>query len=298
MLEFTKALYELFVIQGISLSKSLFIMKSKPKQNAVSRAAGMLYFSLETGSLFSNALKACTEISFDDAYISFVNIAEKNGDLKNALLYLKQKLERDEECRKKIFGASIYPFFVVLLSVSASVFIGVFTNTADFSLLLKYIFVLLGICSLLYFLIVRLLEDNKLFEAFTAVDFLLQNGIELSESVGYAIQIAGPSSKIGKLFENARLKLSYGMDLQTSFCSENGTRFNTKLKEAFYYADAGGTKNDLFGRIASYLASEKEKSRIVCLSLVEPLFIIVTGGFLLVLLSTFFMPLINDIGWI
>ena len=95
MLEFTKALYELFVIEGIPLSMSLLIMKKKPKVNSVSKAAAFLYGALEDGSLFSNALKSCTVINFDDAYVSFVSVAEKNGDLKTALTYLKQKLETE-----------------------------------------------------------------------------------------------------------------------------------------------------------------------------------------------------------
>ncbi len=81
------------------------------------------------------------------------------------------------------------------------------------------------------------------------------------------------------------------MDLQNAFCVRN----NAELKEAFYYADAGAGKDDLFARIAAYLKSEKEKKRTVCLSLIEPLFIVVTGAFLLLLLMTFFMPLINNI---
>ena len=149
-------------------------------------------------------------------------------------------------------------------------------------------------------MIVKILGENSLFEAFTAVDFLLQNGIELSEAVACAVQIAGPSSRVGRLFENARIKLSYGMDLQNAFgtVEGGGSLFYSRLRDAFYYADAGGSKNDLFGRIAAYLASEKEKSRMLCLSLIEPLFIVITGGFILVLLMTFFMPLINNTGWI
>ena len=118
--------------------------------------------------------------------------------------------------------------------------------------------------------------------------------------MGCAVRIAGPSSRTGKLFENARIKLSYGMDLQTAFqCTgKRGGLYSSKLKEAFYYADNGGSKDDLFGRIAAFLKAEKEKSRSVCFSLIEPLFIVVTGLFILTLLMTFFMPLINEAGWI
>lgn len=295
MLEFTKTLYELFVLQKISLSESLMIMSSKPKADAVSKTAACIYKALETGSTFSNALKTCSPLSFDEVYISFICIAEKNGDLKSALSYLKQKLERQKNCRKKIAEASVYPAFVVLLAVTASVFIGVYTKTADYFLLFEYVSVLLVVCLLMYFLIVKLFGDNCLFEAFSAVGFLVKSGIELTEAVGCAIQIAGPSTKNGRLFENARINLSYGMDLQTAFnCCDK----NSRLYEAFYYADIAGSKNDLFEKIASNLDAEKERMRTVCFSLIEPLFIVVTGIFILAILMTFFMPLINEIGFI
>ncbi len=303
MREFTVALYELFVRQNLGLSQSLLIMSRKPRRDSVSRAAGTIYSALEKGNLFSNALKVCGAVSFDDTYISFIRLAEKNGDLKSAIIYLKEKLRREADDKKRLIGVSVYPVFVILLSIAASVFIGIYTKSADFGLLLKYVAVLFMVSALLFFLIVKMLGSSRLCEAFIAVDFLLKNGIELSEAVGCAVQVAGPSSKIGRLFENARLRLSYGMDLQSAFC--DGKSFcsfigfqHSKISEAFYYADLAGSREDMFGRISSYLESEKEKSRTLCLSLVEPLFIVITGGFLLVILMTFFMPLINDVSWI
>ena len=296
MLEFTKMLYELFVVQGINLSKSLLIMSSKPRKNAVSRTAGYIYSALENGSYFSNALKSCSEINFDDVYVSFISIAEKNGDLKTALSYLKEKIEREKECRKKIAEASVYPFFVIILAVTASIFIGLYTSTADLWLLAKYVSALIFISIFMYLAVIKILSENTLYEAFSAVDFLVTHGVELSEAVGCAVQIAGPSTKTGKLFENARVNLSYGMDLQRAFSCRN--KVGAHLSEAFYYADLGGSKNDLFGKIAAYLKLEKDKKRMICFSLMEPVFIVITGLFILSIMITFFMPLINEIGFI
>lgn len=298
MLEFTKALYELFVKQGLGLSQSVLVMSKKPKKDCVSRAALAIYSALEKGSYFSNALRTCGFITFDNVYISFIQLAEKNGDLKSAVLYLKEKLEREAADKKRLYGAAVYPGFVILLSIGACIFIGLYTKTADFNLLLKYILGLLLVCTGVFFMIVKMLGNDRLSEAFLAVDFLLRNGIELSEAVGCAVQVAGPSCKIGNLFENARIKLSYGMDLVTAFsCSSQkpGGLYYSKLREAFYFADVGGSKDDLFGRIAAFLVSEKDRRRTLCMSLIEPVFITITGIFLLMLLITFFMPLIYDI---
>ena len=151
MLEFTRVLYELFIKQSHTLTQSLLIMKAKPKPDRVSRTAEAIYTSLENGSLFSNALKICNVISFDEVYISFISIAERNGDLKTTLTYLTQKLEREAECKKKMLEAMIYPVFVVFISIAATVFIGLYTDTANFQLLVKYVLLLLSICVFLIF---------------------------------------------------------------------------------------------------------------------------------------------------
>ena len=84
------------------------------------------------------------------------------------------------------------------------------------------------------------------------------------------------------------------MDLQTAFDCKDNRQFS----EIFYYADTGGSQLDLFSRIAAALSAKNERRRTICLSLVEPVFIVITGGFILMILMTFFMPLINDISWI
>lgn len=289
---FTEVLFELFVKQNIALSDSLLIMSNKPKKDKVSQAAKSLYSALENGSLFSNALKSCREICFDETYISFVLLSERTGDLRTVFTYLKQKLERDSENKRKLAGASIYPTLVFLVSIAACIFIGVYTKTADFVLLGKYIWFLLCVCGGAYYLIFKMVGESRLAEAFTAVDFLVQSGVELSAAVECAVSVAGPSGKIGRLFEEAKLKLSYGMELREAFNCKGA------LKEAFYYADIGKSQTDLFARIAAYLNCQKEKRRTMCLVLIEPLFILITGGFIMMLLMTFFMPFINDLSWV
>lgn len=297
MREFTNALYDLFVKQGLGLSQCLMIMSKKPGKDCVSRAAENIYSALENGSLFSNALRLCPFIKFSEVYISFILLAEKNGDLKSTVTYLYKKLKRDFESRKKLLEASVYPVFIILISIASCLSVGIYIGNIDFKLLLKDTFIFVFCSILVYLVIIKMIGDNRLSEAFTAVDFLIKNGIELSEAVGCAVQISGSSSKTGKLFESAKLKLSYGMDLNSAFhCGD--VRISGRLLEALYYAETGGSQSDLFERMAAYLESKQEAKRTLCFSLIEPLFIMITGAFLLVLLMTFFMPFINDISWI
>ena len=298
MAEFTSVLYDLFVRQGLELAACLLIMSRRnvklPGQyrnmsgkRKITGAAQYLYESLENGNLFSNSLKTCRFISFDEVYISFIRLAEKSGDLKSAVTYLHEKLERCKKNRQKIFMVSLYPFFVVCASVAACVLVGVMTNTEKWGFLLRQVFILIFVCAAIYVLILYLLGDSKLTEAFVAVDFLVKKGIDVAAAVECAVQITGPSTLTGRKFEEARRKLEYGMNLQSAFCCSG------KIGEAFYYADVAGNQNDIFSRVAFYLREENEHRRTVCMALVEPLFILITGVFLLSLLMEYFMPFIN-----
>ncbi len=298
MKEFTDALFELFVKQNIELAASLLIMSKGRKKGGFSvtggkrelRAAAYIYECLENGNLFSNSLKTCPVISFDAVYIAFVRLAEKNGDLRAAITYLHEKLERNQKNQRKIFMISVYPVFVVITSIVACIFIGLVIGSENWLNLINYVFVLILICAFLYFCIFMLIGDSKLSEAFMAVDFLVKKGIDVAAAVECAVQIAGPSSTTGRKFEDAKKKLEYGMNLQTAFSCRG------KIGEAFYYADVAGNQNDIFSRVALYLNEENEKRRSVCMALVEPVFILVVGIFLMSLLMEFFMPYLNGFG--
>ena len=288
MRKFTNTLFDLYVKQKIGLVESLLIMKNKPGSDRVGAAAAYVYEALKDGGLFSNALKSCPYIRFDDVYISFILLAEQNGDLRSAFSYLKEKIERDYENRQKIITASLYPAFVILVSVAASVFIVFYTNNGNWGSLLKYILLLIIFCTFIYILLFKILEGSRLSEAFIAVDFLVQNGFEVSAAVGCAGKISGPSSQIGKTFDNARLKLSYGMDLQTAFDFDK----HSKIGEAFYYADVAGNQENIFGCVAKYLNEQSSRRREKCLLFIEPVFLLVAGVFLLQVLLTYFYPVI------
>ena len=302
MAEFTSVLFDLFVKQGIELAACLLIMSRSSNRapghiagrrfgnRKVALAAHYLYEALENGNLFSNSLKTCRYISFDEVYVSFITLAEKNGDLKAAITYLHEKLERNKTNRRKIFMVSLYPFFVVCAAIAACILVGVMTNTQNWNLLIHHVFALMFVCAAVYLLILHMLGDNKLTEAFVAVDFLVKKGIDVAAAVECAVQIAGPSTTTGRKFEEAKRRLEYGMNLQSAFCCGG------KIGEAFYYADVAGNQNDIFSRVAFYLREENERRRSVCLAFVEPVFILIVGVFLLSLLMEYFMPFINGFG--
>ncbi len=293
--KFTKELAEIFVKQNISITDALCLMMKKSTRgggfltgNKVKKTAEYLFNELESGNFLSNAFKSCPFILFDDVFVSFIAIAEKNGDLKSALEFLNKKYERRYLNKSKLLEISFYPFFVIILAIIFSCFLFKFSNQGNPRELVHYVFLLILICCGVFWGIFRIISEDKLYEAFLSIDFLVKAKVDISSAVKNAACIVGESSRLGKSFLEAGEKLEFGMSLEKSFS------FADKYQEAFYYADYLGDEGDIFGNLAVWINSKSEKRRRICLNLVEPLFIAITGGFLLLLIMNFFMPYMNN----
>lgn len=296
--KFTKELCDLFVGKNVGLSESLEIMKFKPEKklffgdgNIIQMAADYIYMGLAEGKLLSNALKSCPYINFPQVYISFILLAERTGDLRKTISFLNEKCKREKENRNKLVTAFIYPGFVILLAFCACIFL---CNYAGFNLnqMFNYFLILILVCIVLILIIKKVLSENKIYEAFLAAGFLIDSGASVLSAVECSINIVGPDSKCGKVFLDVKEKLEYGMDLFNAF------RPYKEFEEAFYFADKAGSKADVFEKIAIWMKENNDRKRNFCLILIEPLFIAVTGAFLLLLVMKFFLPYMNDFSWI
>ena len=305
---FTELLEELVCRKACDLQNALFLLSKNKKNKAVALAAQNLNDSLKAGSTFSLALKNCRFIEFDSLYISFVSFAERCGGLENTLLFLKNKCIREEENSSRVLEASIYPIFVVIISMVAAagllLYSNTFLNLQDFGLAPTselYSSFYLGFCFLIlfcigaFFLLRKMLGTNKLYEAFLAAGFLIKGGESLSNAVKDAVNILGYDSKEGQLFAQAGKKLSYGVGLKNAFELDSwNSSLRDELEEAFFYAENSGGENVVFEKIALWLNSKDEKRRAICFKLLEPVFICGTGVFLLVFLMNLVLPLFTQ----
>lgn len=296
--KFTSELYDLYVNSNLGLIESLKIMNKKPgKKNLrkskglIQETAGFLLLNLEKGNLLSNAMKACTYITFDDLYISFISMAEKTGKLKEAIIYLKEKCNRDKTNREKLISVFLYPVVVLIFAFIICIFICTYFDQENKMMILKAFFWFFIFCVGILILIKKNLGESKLYEAFLAIGFLVDSGMSISLAVECGSRILGVNSKLGKQFLIAKKRLEYGMDLQNAFC------MNDAFNEAFYYADSAGNKSKVFSNIAIWMSNKYEKKRKLILSLIEPLFIVFTGVFLIILTIKFFMPFMTDFSW-
>ncbi len=80
---------------------------------------------VEEGDPFSGALKKHRDI-FSDFYIGAIESGEASGSLAKSLQYLEDHIERNDQFKKKLIGAMVYPFFIIFVFSFVLTFLLVF----------------------------------------------------------------------------------------------------------------------------------------------------------------------------
>lgn len=322
--EFTEILNELVVKQGISLTESLEIMSRNrgcnhsdlwgcvsgisKKQSVVQKAALEILGKLKNGMSFSMALKTCNSISFDEIYVAFVAFSEKSGKFEETCKFLLDRCERLSDGFFQIVEACAYPLFVIGLAVIGSIILLVNGKSiiADFGFgndmsacVYESVFralVFLAIYFIVTFFVLKnVLGDNRMFESFLAADFLIKSGVNMSEALGSCVSVAGIDSFLGKQFIEVKNHLEKGEGLRTSFEPLMKMKNGWKLESILFLADYADSGSEVFGKLAECIRIEDEKKRKICLMFIEPLFILGTGIFLLILISGIYLPMMQFI---
>lgn len=97
---------------GLTLINSLTIIQEEAKP-ALRKLLSLIIRKIEGGSSFHQALRAYPDI-FSNSYISLVKSGESAGKLDKILAELADSLEKQEAFKRKVKGALIYPFIVLV----------------------------------------------------------------------------------------------------------------------------------------------------------------------------------------
>lgn len=312
---FTESLDEL-ISENFTLYQSLrIISESKLSNTKVRKTALYLANEIEDGSLFSNALKSCPFIDFDKTYVSFTSFSEKTGNLKNIIRFLKDRCARQDENISTFKSALVYPMFVICLTIFLFVMFifssgnfwgseGIF-GISKFEAVKKigFSFFITGIVSVMLVLFFKkMIGENKIYEAFLSGGFLVKEGINMSVAVGMAAMVSGVDTKLGEVFEKARERIEFGMDIRTAFCGENQSKsfwkrkLGEEIERSLLFAEKTGNKNEVLLKIASYIKKGDDRNRKIYLLMVEPSFIVLLGVFLLNIVIQIFLPVFSNFG--
>lgn len=105
---------------GLTLTQSLRLLIRQQPANRYRAVLESLLVDLQEGFSFSSSLAKFPDV-FDTVFVSVIRAGEATGKLEVVLKQLAENLENDVRVRNKIIGAMVYPAFVVLAMIGASI---------------------------------------------------------------------------------------------------------------------------------------------------------------------------------
>lgn len=112
---FTRQL-SLMLTSGLTLVKSLEILKSQATNEAMGEIIDGVVTDIEEGSSFSKSIAKYQDI-FSPVYVSLVRASEASGLLDKSLTRLADNLEKQQKLRSTIKAAFTYPVIIVILMI-------------------------------------------------------------------------------------------------------------------------------------------------------------------------------------
>ncbi len=101
---------------GIPLTRALFTLSAQVVNRSLGSALGDIARSVESGTSFSEALKAHPAI-FSELYVNMISAGEAGGTLEITLNRLSHQFQKEKELRDSIKSASFYPLVVFVFAI-------------------------------------------------------------------------------------------------------------------------------------------------------------------------------------
>jgi type IV pilus assembly protein PilC len=120
------------ISSGLSLLRALYILEDQTDSTKLKKVIGSVRQDVEAGLAFSQALAKHPKI-FNDLFVSMVKAGETGGNLEEVLERVATQLEKDDNLRRTVRAAMVYPcliasFAVVVLIGMVTFLVPIFAN--------------------------------------------------------------------------------------------------------------------------------------------------------------------------
>lgn len=295
---FTQALSEL-MDSGLSLFQSCSVLcHLNQKDKMVRLAAESVQRKLIQGLSVSDAFLQSEVLSVPRWYGGVLCVCERSGSLHKAFSFLCELEKLLSESRERIYGALLYPVFVVLLAFFGSVFLIVhapdFFPVSDsqfysdsFRAMFFALLVFVPSVMLLCFFVSSSFSVDELYLACTVIEFLLSEHMSLSESLEQAVFVCRSGSRLQNLLCNSLQLLKEGYSVESAL-----ELLHPSVGMYLHISEQTGNVCNAFSHLKKTVTLAKKRRQTLCLSLLEPGLILITGIYIAILLKQIFLPLL------
>jgi general secretion pathway protein F len=293
-----------------NLTDAVSVLCGGETGGAVQETAAKLMSVLKKGGGFSEGLAYASgrNFAFPDMYRGIIQSSEQTGNIEAAVSHVVGDLERKIKARETITVAMMYPAVVAVIALGGTVVLitrgipffsesgilsGVFLAQALRSVLFAGTFLLVSGVLLTMACYRLFVMDSYEFRIFYELHFLLAGGIPLSGAVTQCIMSIG-ENKWGRALVYVKKEIISGGRIAGAF--EKTGVFPGYITGWLNIGDKNGEVTTVCGRIAGYYRKRDEGRRDIVLRCMEPVFIVLTGIYLLILVQGIILPILTRAG--
>jgi len=115
----------ILIKSGVPLFTSLQMLKNQNKSKVMRKIISQVISDLENGQYLATALKKFRKI-FGDLTINIIAVGEISGSLSDNLDHLVLTLKKQQDLKRKVISASVYPIFIIVATLGIMIMLTVF----------------------------------------------------------------------------------------------------------------------------------------------------------------------------
>ena len=300
---FSVSLLELLESE-IPLKNSLEVLSAENSINMnVKKMSAEILEKLSEGFSFSSALNL-SSFSIKERYLTLISASESGGSLIQALKFIKEIFTQKKELEERIKSVSLYPSLVVSIALAATFVLLHFRNEFLVSVpenelypgVFTAIAVLFAGIGAVALYIKKVMGENVLYSVFFALSFLSEAGFDFSNCLDIAIMYSVQDKEINRALLNVKTKIQEGEGLGEAF--SHFKIFPKEIVARLSLAEIHGNIDKVTKGIAKSIEKKDVAKRNQCMQLIEPLLILCTGLYILILVETIVLPFLTSFGGI
>ncbi len=325
----------LMMESGLTLKDSLFMSRKTLSKGKTTRFVSSVSMNLDKGASFHSALsESCSNLP--PLYLGLIKIGERIGSLKEVMGQLKHYMQEQKRFRDMLFSSLIYPVFVLLIVIIATILAAIFvvpgiqeilqqlgSSSSELdSMIIKieqFRFMTLTMIPVLMVICFSTIILRRISEPFSVVldkmiihipliktyikDQAVYNvmySLELLTSSGIPVNEA--LDETVNVVKNKEIKSAL---LDTKKAILKGEKLSIAFQSSIFplrvsqwisYGESSGNVEQIFGQLKEYYQGIIEKRLKLFMTMIEPVMIIIIGIIILLFVINIVLPIITLYG--
>ncbi|MCS6838962.1 MAG: type II secretion system F family protein [Bdellovibrionaceae bacterium] len=324
--------FSTLISAGIPILDSLKILGEGKKNPTLKEVLSKVQASIQQGKKLGDALGAHGNI-FDRLYVNMVKAGEEAGILDGILQRLSVYLEKAEKIKKQIKSAMVYPVSIIVLALIVITGILIFivpkfqelykgkkelpaltqmvVDMSHFIIEKWYLVIafILGV-PFIFFQWYRSAEGRELVERFLirapvlgevvqkaaiarmtrTLSTLLSAGVPVIDALEIAAKTAG-NVVIEETLLRCKESVIQGKSIGLPLSKEK--MIPDMVAQMVTIGEASGTLDTMLGKVADFYEDDVENAIKAATSLIEPVLMVVVGGFIAFLVIAIYLPIFD-----